>query len=100
MKEYVRQLPPLRKRKLHTLAFGSATFGNSRMGSSLNNHSLTSFLRLRIFDIGYVNDPRTQACLPILNLVARGVSDDAHGYSKHLDIFDFYWLDALHRVKP
>ena len=63
-------------------------------GSYIFDHPLADLLRLRIYTIDYFEDHRPDRPFPKLNIVARGVPDDARGHCKHLDIFDLYWLEG------
>ena len=90
--------PTQRSPRLRTLALGAATYGNSRMGTHhFPDSDCADLLRLRIYNVDYANHHGIAPGDPTVHLVAKGAPNDALGHSKHLDIFEPYWLDAAPR---
>ena len=93
--KYTTERPTARSTRLKTLALGATTYGNSCMGMyHFPDHDFADFLRLRIYNVEYMHHHTTDTWSPKPRLVAKGVPNDAIGYSKHLDLFEPYWLDA------
>ncbi|KAL9628622.1 MAG: hypothetical protein Q9164_007200 [Protoblastenia rupestris] len=95
LEKYTTERPTARSARLKTLALGATTYGNSYMGMYyFPDLDFADFFRLRIYNVEYLHHRTTDTWSPKPRLVAKGVPNDAIGYSKHLDVFEPYWLDA------